>query len=33
VTLLAARDRQGAVRCYVGLYSEADDTDAPPAAA
>ncbi len=33
VTLLAARDRQGAVRYYVGLYSEADDTDAPPAAA
>ena len=25
VTILAARDRQGAVRCYVGLYWEAED--------
>lgn len=27
VTILAARDRSGAVRCYVGLYWEADEAE------
>jgi methyl-accepting chemotaxis protein len=35
VTILAARDRRGAVRCYVALYWEADEADnsAPPGTA